>query len=153
MQVKKIQEAFAAYRAFLQSPAAEDRLYLWEIQQHFQKHWDVEAEDLAAMYDQSLQSQHTRRHWRRENYDPKQMMLNFMQLDDNYLRQIFKDLFNERNDISGRVDRFLFHCDQLLQEYKRRNPRKIDNNHDHADGYQMISLYLSLRYPDQYCFV
>jgi hypothetical protein len=79
------------------------------------------------------------------------MMLNFIQIDENYLRQIFKDLLNERNEIDGRVDRFLFHCDQLLLEYKRRNPLNIDNNHYHGDGYQMISLYLALKYPEHYC--
>lgn len=150
MQVKKIQKAFRDYRNFLSSPAAMDRLYLWEIQRHFQENWDLQAEDLAEMYDRSLQSKHTRRHWRRESYEPKQMMLSFMELDENYLRQVFKDLFNERQEISGRVDRFIFHCDQLLQEYKRKYPRSIDNNHYHDDGYQMISLYLTLRYPEQY---
>ena len=151
MQVSKIQEAFRAYRNFLTGPTAEDRLYLWEIQRHFQENWDLEAEDLAEMYDRSLQSNHTRRHWRRENYEPKQMMLGFMSLEDNYLQQVFKDLFNERNEISGRVDRFVFHCDQLLQEYKRKHPRSIDNNHYHDDGYQMISFYLAMRFPAEYC--
>ncbi|MEZ4990929.1 MAG: hypothetical protein R2824_10975 [Saprospiraceae bacterium] len=65
MQVQKIQESFALYRRFLQSEEAHKRLYLWEIQQHFQNNWDLEAENLAEMYDRSLQSDHTRRHWRR----------------------------------------------------------------------------------------
>jgi hypothetical protein len=150
MQVQKIQENFAKYRQFLQSAEAHKRLYLWEIQQHFQNNWDLEADDLAGMYDRSLQSKHTRRHWRRESYEPKQVMMGFMELDADYLRQIFKDLFNERNEIGGRVDRFLFHCNQLMKEYKRKNPLSIDNRHYHDDGYQMISLYLTLRFPDQY---
>lgn len=150
MQVQKIQESFTQYRRFLKSSQADKRLYLWEIQQHFQNNWDLKAEDLAEMYDRSLQSQHTRRHWRRESYEPKQVMLAFMELDEGYLRQIFKDLFNERNEISGRVDRFLFHCNQLMKEYKRKNPLSIDTRHYHDDGYQMISLYLALYYPNQY---
>lgn len=150
MQVSKIQEAFREYRKFLTGSNAHDRLYLWEIQRHFQENWDLKTEDLAEMYDRSLQSKHTRRHWRRENYEPKEMMLGFMSLDAEYLRQVFKDLFNERNEISGRVDRFVFHCDQLLQEYKRKHPRSIDNNHYHDDGYQMISFYLAMRYPAAY---
>jgi hypothetical protein len=150
MQVAKLKESFQKYRDFLSGPNAADRLYLWEIQQHFQHNWDLKAEDLPAMYDRSLQSNHTRRHWRRENYEPKQMMLGFMGLDSEYLRQVFKDLFNENNEISGRVDRFVFHCDQLLQEYKRKHPRSIDNNHYHDDGYQMISFYLAMRHPAAY---
>lgn len=150
MQVQKIQDNFREYRKFLTGPNALDRIYLWEIQRRFQQNWDLEADDLAAMYDRSIQSEHTRRHWRRENYEPKQMMMSFMEMEENYLRQIFKDLFNERNEISGRVDRFVFHCDQLLQEYKRKHPRRIDNNHYHDDGYGMISFYLAMRYPEQY---
>ena len=151
MQVQKIQETLAAYRKFLQSPAAEERLYLWEIQRHFQETWDLAAENLADMYDRSLQSRHTRRHWRRESYEPKQMMKAFMELDESYMRQVFKDLYNERLEIAGRTDRFLFHCEELLQEYKKKNPRSIDQTHYHNDGYQMISLYLSMRYPESYC--
>lgn len=151
MQVQKIQEVLRGYRQYLESPRADDRLYLWEIQRHFQENWDLEDEDFAEMYDRSLQSKHTRRHWRRESYEPKQMMLALIDLDENYMRQVFKDLYNEKQEIGGRVDRFVFHCDQLLQEYKRKNPRSIDNNHYHNDGFQMISLYLAMRYPDQYC--
>lgn len=150
MQVQKIQEAFRRYEDFLRSPAAEDRLYLWAIQDNFQQHWDLTADPLAAMYDRSLQSEHSRRLWRRENYEPKRMMLAFMEMDEDYVRQMFKDLFNEKKDLGGRADRFVFHCDQLLTEYKRKHRRSIDNNHYHDDGYQMISLYLALRYPEQY---
>jgi hypothetical protein len=48
------------------------------------------------------------------------------------------------------MDRFLFHCDELLRAYREKHPRSVQNNHYHADNYVMISRYLSWRYPDRY---
>lgn len=150
MQVQKIQEAFRKYEHFLAGPDAHRRLYLWDIQANFQQHWDLQVDAMAEMYDRSLQSDHSRRLWRREQYEPKRMMLAFMEMDEDYVRQMFKDLFDEHKELGGRADRFVFHCDQLLIAYKRKHRRSIDNNHYHDDGYQMISLYLSMRYPEKY---
>lgn len=152
MQLQKLKSAFAQYETFLQTPKAEERLFLWESQRIFQENWDVGAEDLAGMYDRSLQNPVTRRFWFRENYEPKKVMLALMGVDPAFVRDMFKDLFFELKGLTGRADRFVFHCDQLLREYKQQNPRSIENNHYHNDGYQMISLYLAFRYPDQYSF-
>ncbi len=152
MQLQKLKSAFAQYEAFLQTPKAEDRLFLWESQRIFQENWDVGAEDLAGMYDRSLQNSVTRRFWFRENYEPKKVMLSLIGVDPEFVRGMFKDLFNENKGLTSRADRFVYHCDQLLKEYKHQNPRSVENNHYHDDNYQMISLYLAFRYPDQYTF-
>jgi len=76
-------------------------------------------------------------------------------MEPEFVQSMFRDLFFEERDIVGRVDRFVFHCDELLREYKEQNPRSIENNHYHDDGYEMVSWYLSFRYPEQYaphCF-
>ncbi len=152
MQLHKIKEAFARYEAWLGTPKAEERLFLWESQRLFQENWDLDAEDLAGMYDRSLQNSTTRRYWFRENYEPKKVMLALMGVDREFVRSMFKDLFLESKGLTGRADRFVFHCDQLLSEFKRQNPRSVENNHYHNDNYQIISLYLAFRYPDQYTF-
>jgi hypothetical protein len=150
MQVKLLNEAFEKYKEYLQTEEAERNLYIWESQRNFQENWDLENTDLVGMYDQSLQNSQTRRLWRRESYDPKNMMLKFIGLSEDYFVQMFRDLFNEEKSIDGRVDRFVFYCDQLLLEYRSKYPRRIETNHYHGDGYQMISLYLAFRFPDQY---
>lgn len=150
MQVKLLEEAFETYEQYLQSPGAERNLYIWESQRVFQENWDLEASDLGRMYDLSLQNSQTRRLWRRESYEPKDVMLKFIGLSEDYFLQMFGDLFNEEKSIDGRVDRFVFYCDQLLLEYRNLYPHRIETNHYHNDGYQMISLYLSFRFPDQY---
>lgn len=142
----------AAYKVFLGTVKAEKYLPIWESQQVFQNQWDVAAPEIGKMYDLSLQNSQTKRLWKREAYEPKRMMLAFMEMQPDFVAYMFKDLFNEEKSIGGRVDRFVFHCDELLQEYKQQFPRSIDNNHYHGDRYQMLSLYLAFRYPDLYTY-
>ncbi len=150
MQLKRIQYYLTAYRDFLQSPVATERLYTWESQQIFQNNWSLEEPDFGEMYDRSLENTQTRRLWKRENYEPKRVMLEFIALEPEMVRQAFQDLFNEEKDVEARADRFVFYCDELLRAYKEKFPRSVENNHYHDDHYAMISLYLAFRYPDKY---
>ena len=150
MQLKLIQQYINDYKWYLSTSNAQQHLYIWESQAIFQENWDLEANDFKLMYDKSLQNSKTRRLWNRENYAPKAMLLKFMDLQPGYVRQMFSDLFNEEKEIEGRISRFVFYCDQLLQEYKATYPHRIENNHDHDDDYQMISIYLSFQYPEKY---
>lgn len=150
MQLHKLKDYLVQYTEWLGSRAAEQHLHYWESQAIWQTHWDEEAHDFAAMYDSCLQNSITRRLWKREAYEPKRMMLAFAAMDHHFVHSMFTDLFNEDKDAHSRADRFVFYCDQLLQEYRKKNPAKIDNSHYHDDGYGIISLYLSFRYPDLY---
>lgn len=150
MNARAIKELFEKYKIFLRSNQNFDRLYLWESQFTFQQHWDIEATDLALMFDNSLQNSKTKRLWKREAYEPKRMMMEFIKMDTDWVRQMFNEFFDENKSPEVRASRFIFYCDHLLEAYKNAHPLSIDNNHYHDDGYQMIFLYLSFRYPDQY---
>lgn len=151
MQLKRIQHYLQQYRKYLSTPKAkEQRLYIWESQRIFQQNWDMDADDWPAMYDGALQNSQTKRLWKREAYEPKRMMLELARMQPDFVRHMFFDLFNEEKELEGRVGRFVYYCDMLLQEYKDKHPRSIDNNHYHDDDYGMVSLYLAFRYPDQY---
>lgn len=147
MQLHKLKDYLGQYAEWLSSRDAEKRLPYWESQAIWQKHWDSDATDFASMYDQSLQNSTTRRLWKREAYDPKRMLLEFIAMDHYFVHSMFTDLFNEEKDAHARADRFVFYCDQLLQEYRQKYPAKKDNSHYHDDGYGMLSLYLSFQYP------
>jgi hypothetical protein len=69
-------------------------------------------------------------------------------MQPDYVRFAFQDLFNEEKAIDGRMDRFIFYCDELLSAYKEANPLKIENNHYHH--YKIISLYLAFHHPTEY---
>lgn len=150
MQLHKIKAYFQAYEQWLQTPAAEKRLHYWETQAHWQNNWDEESFELDQVYDSCLQNTTTKRLWKREAYEPKRMIRQFIALDRHFVHQMFKDLFNEDREVHARADRFIFYCDQLLQQYRKEKPAARDTGHYHDDGYKMVSLYLSFQYPDRY---
>lgn len=150
MQLKRIQERFIRFKTWLESPKAQETIFLWEAQNHFCQHWNTEAADFADMYDHCLQSSVSRRLWSREHYAPKAMMLEFARQEPEMVRLAFRDLFDETRDIEVRMDRFLFYCNELLRDYKSRNYKPMFNRHFHDDESAMISLYLAFRYPERY---
>jgi len=149
MQLKKIETAINRYKAFLKSGSQHREVFPWESQQIFQAHWNIDAPDFAAMYDAALQNSHTRRWWSGDNFAPKKRMLQFIHLNEDFVRTMFRELFNESKPIANRISKFQFGCDILLQDFKEANPTSIENNHDHQENH-LISLYLAFRYPSEY---
>ena len=50
-------------------------------------------------------------------------MLRFLEHDRESVRVMFKDLFNENKDIIMRMDRFRFHCDELLADLQQKHKK------------------------------
>ena len=149
MNLRLLQDHIAVFRRRLETADDFPMLFAWESQQIFQDNWDLEADDLAAMYDASLQNSTNRSLWKGERYVPKEIMQLFLHTWPDFVRDMFKDLFNENKSADGRIDRFVFHCDELLREYRDMHADFIETRHYHED-YRMVSLYLAFRYPDQY---
>ncbi|MEZ4949380.1 MAG: hypothetical protein R2784_08335 [Saprospiraceae bacterium] len=152
MNLKKINELISVFKKDLLDPAYSYPQTIYEIQQNWQNEWDLEQLDFYAMYNSSLENRNTRRFWVGENYEPKKMMLEFIKMEKEFVREMFRDLFNTEKDLMSRMDRFVFHCDSLLEEYKSKNRSSIVNRHFHDDGYKMVSLYLSMEYPDSFAY-
>lgn len=151
MVLALIQQAVGQYSQWLKGLTAHPYDYEWEVIQQFQSHWNPQAPDPAAMFDQCLQNSRTRRLWRDGIWQPKRVMLLFWQNDPLTTGAFFGDLFNETRDLEARIGRFLFGCDTLLADYKQAHPTTVENNHYH-DDYRMIALYLGCRYPELYAF-
>ncbi|NND33707.1 MAG: hypothetical protein HKN76_14050, partial [Saprospiraceae bacterium] len=107
-----------------------------------------DALDFAKMYDASLSHHKSGSLWGGNHQSAKSAMLIFITNNREFVRSMFRDLFSEQKDLIMRIERFQFHCDQLLEEVRKRN-KKI-NHHHHHDFY-MPTLYLSMRYPLRYC--
>lgn len=148
MKLDVLQERIEAFAGILKSRDGAVHLYKYEMLDHFRSAWTFDTEDFAGMYDRALQSDVTRRWWKRENYRPKETMLLFIKAEEQYVRQSFKELFNESNNVENRIDRFIFYGDELLRMYKRANRDSIENNH-YQDS-TIISLYLASMHPDRY---
>jgi len=149
MQLKKIQEAIDVYKDFLKKHPGQRELFCWESQKTFHKNWDIDAPDFARMYDNSLQNSHTRRWWTGDNFKPKKRMLEFINQNSDFVRAMFRELFDESKAIENRISKFQFGCEVMMQDYKEDHPTSIENNHYHLENH-VISMYLGFRYPAQY---
>ena len=149
MNLQKIQQYISEYKEHLKKARELEHAFKWESLKVFQENWDLEAADFGKMYDACFQSTTTRRLWKGDNFFPKEMMLKFIELSPDFVRNMFRDLFDEKKDIENRIPRFQFCCDSLLAEYKSKNPLSIENNHFHQENH-VISMYLSFRFPENY---
>ena len=124
-----------------------DELYKWEALKNFQDNWDIEADDFKQMYNHSLYSKSSDNLWANPHWFPKGVMMHFIDHDKERVRQMFRDLYNEIESIDKRIERFVFHCDKMLEEVFAYD--KAMKNHFH-DGQRIVSLYLAFRYPEKY---
>ncbi|OAV46159.1 hypothetical protein [Lewinella sp. 4G2] len=150
MQVPKINAAVDHFSEWLTTEAAEQYLPLFETQQNWQDHFNVEAKNLAEVYDLALDSKTNRRHYRRGGYDPKTAMLAILRTQTEFARDAFRDLFSEDRDVDGRVGRFEFFINELWNRYRDAHPKDRTPDHYHRDDYAMASLYLMGQYPEIY---
>ncbi len=152
MNLQKLQGAIEFFKDFLKSDRRFDHIYMYESQKTWKNEWNIENIDLKSTYDLSIRNSETRRMWVGDNYRPKDMMLRFMSIQKELIRDMFRDLFDETKDVVGRSDRFIFHSDILLEEFKNINRSSIENRHFHDDNYQIISMYLAFEFPEAYAF-
>lgn len=134
------------YKKFITS-ADYDELYKWEALKVFQDNWDIEAEDFRYMFDASFSHKEGSNLWAGTHWYPKMVMQQFIGHDKERVRGMFRDLYTDEQDIDKRIDRFVFHCDEMREEMAANDPSM--KNHFH-DGQRIISLYLSFRYPESY---
>ena len=111
----------------------------------------MEAEDLSSSFDQALQNSTSRSLWTMEAKFPKEMMLNFIKMDADMVRWTFKDLFRHENSLDGRLNRFIFHCDEMYSVWKKQNPKAHELGHYHDADHWMSTLYLFLSSPENHC--
>lgn len=147
MKVQLIKDQINEYSSYLGDLEILDHFYVWDAQQHFIDNWDIEELDFERMFDLSFQSNLSQRLWKRENYFPKEMMTQLIQLEKETMRSIFNDLFNEAKDLNLRVNRFIHHIDQMLQVVQRKD--KQASTHFHGD-LRFVFVYLSFCYPETY---
>lgn len=117
----------------------------WESINRFQDAWDLDVSDFKAMLESAFDKND--KLWSRPDYYPLQSMLRYIDINDEVVRSIFQDLYNEKREIVGRIDRFLYQCDDLRMNEKR-NVLSAPS-HYHADRSAIFG-YLCYRYPELY---
>lgn len=137
------------FPAILMSRDELPNLHMWDAQQHFAKVWDIERLDFDIMYAESLHSDISNRLWTGVDYHPKESMVTFLRYEKEFIRSMFRDLFNEGKDLQMRISRFIFHCDELGKQIKKKEPKLLHHYQDE----QMVVSYLALHDPQRYAFL
>ena len=137
----EFQDALACYkRDFVRKQWPREK-WKWEAVKWFQDHWDMEAEDFAGMLDASLSK--TSILLAASNNYPKQMIVDFAQAAPEEVRDMFRQLFDEKQDVIDRIVSFKEKSVTLLDRYG-------GGAKNHYQTENAISVYLWLRHPDKY---
>lgn len=137
---QKLQSLIESYKADFPQYIGQE-IYKWRAIAHFQKYWDIEAEDFTAMLKRALD-------FKDDNllagamYFPKRMIWRFAEFDEGTVRQMFVILFDEEQDLVERINAFTSSAEDINN---RRNP-----NSSHYQDLRAISTYLWLMFPNKY---
>lgn len=140
-KLKPILESYKDH--FLEYWAGENNeKYKWEAVYHFQKNWNIDAEDFEAMIRQALNKTYN---LLASGYAyPREMIFNFAKADAEATRNLFKNLFDESIDLAKRIDAFLAASEEIRIKYDDGTWK------NHYQNTNAITTYLWLRYPDKY---
>ena len=141
-----IKEVLANYKKEL-NKYWDDEKYKWVAVQHFQDHWNIEAEDFAGMLKESFSQ--TYNLLQGGMYYANKMICELAQLNPEKMRSLFRLLYNERLPLVDRLQPFRTGCDELLEEFRQgaAEPEKAKN---HYQDLRALCVYLSFRYPETY---
>jgi len=115
----------------------------------FHHSWSApDPNHLKSIYDQCLKSEYSQRWWKRDNYRPREIMILLIETDPELASIAWKDMSNESASLDGRLYRFNYYCEELLQMHRQKNERSVETYH-HQDA-SILSLYLAGLYPEKY---
>ena len=141
LNLKRLEQVEEGYLRYL-PVHFKDESFKWKAIQHFQKHWNIEADDFATMLDLSLAKTYSL--LMSGFYYARSMIVGFAKEDPDGVRELFRMLYDESRNLSERVDRFIAYADD----------RKLNHNEsgwkNHFQDTKSVSIYLWLRFPDKY---
>lgn len=137
----KLRPILDAYKASFPTHWMDEK-YKWEAVWHFQKYWNIDAPDFGGMFKQATDKTHN---LLASGYAyPRGMIQDFAVRDEEAVRQMFRDLFDESRQLGQRVDAFRAAAESLRVKYDDGTWR------NHYQNTNSISTYLWLRFPDKY---
>lgn len=117
--------------------------YKWEAVKYFQDHWDIQANDFAEMFNDATSK--CGNLLSSSQFQPRLMIYQLAKADQEKVREMFSDLFEEDEDLQLRYLNFSNSARQMTSEIF---PGKKDYQSVNA-----ISIYLWLRFPDNYTII
>ena len=141
INTQKLKPILEGYKAYFPQHW-EDEKYKWEAVQHFQDHWDIEAENFGDMFKQATEK--TFNLLASGYLYPRTMITNFAKADEEGTRSMFRVLFDESADLAARIEAFRAAAEDMRTKYDDGTWR------NHYQNTNAVSTYLWLRYPDKY---
>lgn len=142
IDLTKLEPVLSGYQTYFPKywPRGED--FKWEAAQHFHDHWNIDAADFGEMFKEATAKVFALLD---TGYAyPRAMILNFAAADCEATRAMFRSLFDESIELSQRITAFQAATEEIRTKY---NDGSWSN---HYQSTSAISVYLWLRYPDQY---
>lgn len=142
IDLAKLEPVLNGYQTYFPKhwPRGED--FKWEAAQHFHDHWNIDAADFGEMFKEATAKVFSLLD---TGYAyPRAMILNFAAADCEATRAMFRSLFDESTELSQRIIAFQAATEEIRTKY---NDGSWNNHYQNTSA---ISVYLWLRYPDQY---
>ena len=136
-----LQDALADYKRDFPLFVWKDEQFKWQAIKWFRKHWNIEADDFAKMLEESLDKTFNLLH--SGNYFAKNMIVGFAYAEPEYVRKMFRELFDESRSLEERVSVFRSKAAYALSNF-------TPEAKNHFQDEKAVSIYLWLKYPEKY---
>lgn len=136
-----IKHIIEKYKENFKEQDKEER-YKWQAVKHFLDNWDIDAGDFPVMLKKSLDKAYNLLN---DGYNfAAGVIVYFSEKEPETVRNMFKRLFNEDDDILDRIKDFIAESDAMLEKYRTEKVRR------HYQNARRICVYLFFRFPDKY---
>lgn len=139
---EKFNQALEQYKANFTSQHWKEEKYKWVAVKYFQDHWNINASDFYEMFTKATDE--TGNLLASNYFYPRRMIQEFIKADTEFVRSMFKNLFDESLDLAERISKFSSDTESIRIKY---NKGVWGNHYQNANA---ISTYLWLRYPEKY---
>lgn len=140
-----LQFVLSKYKRNLQEHWKLER-YKWVAIKYFQDHWDIDAENFAEMYKESISKTYNLLN-SNMNF-PGAQIYDFAKENPEKTREMFRLLYDESQDVFTRIAKFKEIGREILNHHNKVNPDAIWKTYYQSDN--SITTLLWLRYPDKY---
>jgi hypothetical protein len=122
----------------------EDEGYKFQAVEQFQKHFDINATDIAGNLDEAIANNNL---VAGAMYFPKKMLIIYAQLFPEDTRQVLADLFNESMDVGERITT----AQKAFSRLEERRSKQLKQPPANTFiGLRFLSLLLGYKYPDKH---
>ncbi len=135
----KLKDVLQKYRLIFPGRWPDEK-FKWEAIENFKKKWNINAENFGQMFYEATEN--TYGLLASMNNFPRKMIYEYAVQDQETVRGMFIQLFDESRDVVERILKFQADADELCS--------RLSPGMQHYQRPMAITVYLWLKYPDKY---